>query len=135
MLTGKLYFLDQLWKFTEDNQLVNKSGEWIFTHKKWKIPCGCAGFIKDLESDFVLGLDGDNKNQVTLQDTRDQTIFAQKWIRSKQNHDGWFTLQNSGSKDYLAVVSNNEIITSGKITVTFYPFLISVLEKYFFLFK
>ena len=120
----KFYVLDQLWRLTTDNKLVNKSGDWSFSHKKWRIPKAGehvnAGFVKDLETGLVLGIFGNNtddKSQVMLQDVKDQTTFTQKWIRSKPNEDGWFTLQNSGSRDYLAVMSNDELSTSGNITI------------------
>ena len=100
--------------------------DWKFSHKKWTVPnagdLAHPGLIKDLESNLVLGLfenNGDDKSQVILQDTKDQNMFTQKWVRSKPNQDGWFTLQNSGSRDYLAVISNDEILTSGKIIVLF----------------
>ena len=79
-----------------------------------------AEFIKDLETGLVLGIsedDADDNSQVMLQDVKDQTTFPQKWIRSKPNEDGWFTLQNSGSRNYLAVKSNDELSTSGNITI------------------
>ena len=94
----------------------------MFSQKKWRIPHSCdhAGFIKDLETTLVLGIfgeDSDDNSQVILQDVKDETTFTQKWIRSKPNQDGWFTLQNSGSRDYLAVKSNDELSTSGNITI------------------
>ena len=116
----KFYFLDQLWRFTSDKKLVNKSGDWIFSQKKWKIPNTGAGYIKDIETGLVLGFFGSDsnvQNQVILQETKDQTTFTQKWIRSKPNQDGWFTLQNSGSRDYLAVKSNDNLSTSGNIII------------------
>ena len=63
------------------------------------------------------GSDGDDK--VILEDTKHENTFTQKWLRSKPNQDGWFTLQNSGSSDYLAAISNDEIIVSGNIKMTF----------------
>ena len=96
----------------------------MFSQKKWRIPnAGVnpqAGFIKDLETNLVLGIfgsDSDDNGQVMLQEVKDQTTFTQKWMRSKPNKDGWFTLQNSGSRNYLAVKSNDELSTSGNITI------------------
>ena len=88
----KFYFLDQLWRFTEDNKLVNKSGDWIFSHKNWRIPNAGnhlhPGHIKDVESGLVLGIFGNNsddQSQVNFEVVKDQTTFTQKWIRSKPN--------------------------------------------------
>ena len=96
----------------------------MFCQKKWRIPYAGdhthAGFIKDLETDLVLGIygnDSDDNSQVMLQDVNNQTTFTQKWMRSKPNQDGWFTLQNSGSRNYLAAKSNDELSTSGNITI------------------
>ena len=112
-----LYFSDQLWRFTKDKKIENKCREWKFVDKKWKIPNagnpGHPGLIKDLESALVLGSDADDK--VFLEDTKDENAFTQKWIRSKPNQDGWFTLQNSGSGYYLASTSEDEIAVSGNI--------------------
>ena len=120
----KFYFLDQLWRFTEDKKLVNKSGDWIFSHKNWRIPNAGnhlhPGHIRDVESGLVLGIFGNNsddQSQVNFEVVKDQTTFTQKWIRSKPNHDGWFTLQNSGSREYLAVISSDELSTSGNIII------------------
>ena len=110
-----LYFPDQLWRFTKDKKLENKCSEWKFVNKKWRIPNAGnqPGFIKDLESALVLGSEADDK--VILEDTKDENIFTQKWIRSKPNQDGWFTFQNSGSGNYLTSTSNEEITVSGNI--------------------
>ena len=87
----------------------------------WRIPNagnhGQPGYIKDLESALVLGSEADDK--VILQDTKDENIFTQKWIRSKPNQDGWFTFQNSGSGNYLTSTSNEEITVSGNIKLKY----------------
>ena len=69
---------------------------------------------------MVLGYSGsDADDKVILEDTKHENTFTQKWIRSKPNQDGWFTLQNSGSSYYLAAISNDEIIVSGNNKMTF----------------
>ena len=115
-----LSILDQLWRYTKENRLENKSGAWMFQDKTWSIPKdgdhAHAGFIKDQESAMVLTLcenDSSGDNEVILKIVDRENPFGQKWRRSKANEDGWFTFVNPENNEFLTLQSEEKLIVLG----------------------
>ena len=78
----------QLWKLN-NGKLENKGGSWIWKDKIWNIPNeGEEGIVKEKGSGKVLEPDA------TFEDLTAEGKDAQKWSRSKNDLNGWFTLTN-----------------------------------------
>ena len=96
------------------SNLVNKSGKWQFSSLKWSLPEeNCEGPIKDKASGKVLGIiDQDSLVELVVND--DGLLSnKQKWVRVKQNKDGWFMLINSSSNKALTASSATTTAITG----------------------
>ena len=92
------------------SNLVNKSGKWQFSSLKWSLPEEeCEGPIMDRASGKVLGIiDQDSLVELVVND--DGLLRnEQKWVRAKQNKEGWCMLIN---------FSSNKALTASSATTT-----------------
>ena len=103
----------QYWKVSKTSNLVNKSGKWQFSSLKWSLPEeNCEGPITDNASGKILDI-VDQESLVELVDIEDASLLSngQKWIKAKQNKDGWFMptcglLPNKGRRSEPALRLN-----------------------------
>ena len=104
----------QYWKVSRTSNLVNKSGKWQFSSLKWSLPEEeCEGPITDKASGKVLGIiDQDSLVECVV---NDDSILSneQKWVRAKQNKEGWFMLINSSSNKALTASSATTTVITG----------------------
>ena len=104
----------QYWKVSKTCNLVNKSGKWQFSSLKWSLPEEeCEGPITDKASGKVLGIiDQDSLVECVV---NDDSILSneQKWVRAKQNKEGWFMLINSSSNKALTASSATTTVITG----------------------
>ena len=108
--------------------LINKVPELQNTDQQWEIPSeGTDGVIKEISSDEVLGLRqrrdcsyGDKVQPKTREEgfrSCQATIDAEKWLRSKSDEQGWFTLKNLESGKLLSAIKKKKF----KVTGTYFP--------------
>ena len=105
--------LAQFWKFINDKTLKNKDiSFWEFGEKEWSLPPeGNEGFIRDKSTSHVLTLEKLNstkKSKVKLKKESITSSNNQKWIRSSPDSDGWFTLKNPSSNEFLQPIAQHE---------------------------
>ena len=104
----------QYWNVSRTCNLVNKSGKWQFSSLKWSLPEEeCEGPITDKASGKVLGIiDQDSLVECVV---NDDSILSneQKWVRAKQNKEGWFMLINSSSNKALTASSATTTAITG----------------------
>ena len=99
---------------SKTSNLVNKSGKWQFSSLKWSLPEEkCEGPITENVSAKVLGIiDQDSLVELVVND--DGLLSnEQKWVRAKQNKEGWFILINSSSNKALTALSATTTAISG----------------------
>ena len=104
----------QYWKVSRTSNLVNKSGKWQFSSLKWSLPEEeCEGPITDKASGKVLGIiDQDSLVECVVND--DGILNNEhKWVRVKQNKEGWFMLINSSSNKALTASSATTTVITG----------------------
>ena len=92
---------------SKTNNLVNKSGKWQFSSLKWSLPEeNCEGPITDNASGKILDI-VNQESLVELVDIEDTSLLTngQKWIKAKQNKDGWFMLINPSSNKVLTALT------------------------------
>jgi hypothetical protein len=124
----------QYWKVSKTNNLVNKSGKWQFSSLKWSLPEeNCEGPITDNASGKVLDI-VDQESLVELVEIEDASLLSngQKWIKAKQNKDGWFMLINPSSNKVLTALTATATSISGFYNNP-YIFLYKFLTFYYFL--
>ena len=105
----------QYWKVSKTSNLVNKSGKWQFSSLKWSLPEeNCEGPITDNASGKILDI-VDQESLVDLVDIEDASLLSngQKWIKAKQNKDGWFMLINPSSNKVLTALTATTTSISG----------------------
>ena len=109
-----LYFPQaQYWKVSRTKNLVNKSGKWQFSSLKWSLPEEeCEGPIFTSSGKVLSIIDQDSL--VELVDNDDGLLSnGQKWMRAKQNKEGWFMLISSSSNKALTALSATTTTISG----------------------
>ena len=80
------------------------SSEWDFQDNQWTIPTESTeeGFIEVKEgksnSGKVLAI---TESEVVLEDKADNSTSSQIWIKGTTNSDGYFTLKNKGTGEFL----------------------------------
>ena len=96
---------------SKTSNLVNKSGKWQFSSLKWSLPEeDCEGPITDKASGKVLSIiDQDSLVELVVNNEDGLLSNEQKWMRAKQNKEGWFMLINS---------STNKALTASSATTT-----------------
>ena len=101
----------QYWKVSRTCNLVNKSGKWQFSSLKWSLPEeDCEIPITDKASGKVLSIiDQDSLVELVVNNDDGLLSNEQKWMRAKQNKEGWFMLINS---------STNKALTASSATTT-----------------
>ena len=113
--------IGQLWKILPNMTLVNKanSTNWQFQKNKWILPLEeTEHAIQDQSSGKVLVLKRkrngsiNSKKKVILQDRND--TLSDKWYRSKQDSEGWFTLENKDFGGLLTAEKPKKTRVSGK---------------------
>ena len=100
---------------SKTSNLVNKSGKWQFSSLKWSLPEeNCEGSITDNASGKILVV-VDQESLVELVDIEDAFLLSngQKWIKTKQNKDGWFKLINPSSNKVLTALTATTTSISG----------------------
>ena len=100
---------------SKTSNLVNKSGKWQFSSLKWSLPEeNCDGPITDNASGKILDI-VDRESLVELVDIEDASLLSngQKWIKAKQNKDGWFMLINPSSNKVLTALTATTTSISG----------------------
>ena len=105
----------QYWKVSRTSNLVNKSGKWQFSSLKWSLPEeNCEGPITDNASGKILDI-VDQESLVELVGIEDASLLSngQKWIKAKQNKDGWFMLINPSSNKVLTALTATTTSISG----------------------
>ena len=103
----------QYWKVSRTSNLVNKSGKWQFSSLKWSLPEEeCEGPIFTSSGKVLSIIDQDSL--VELVDNDDGLLSnGQKWMRAKQNKEGWFMLINSSSNKALTASSATTTAITG----------------------
>ena len=104
----------QYWRVSKTSILVNKSGKWQFSSLKWSLPEEeCEGPITDIASGKVLSIiDQDSLVELVVND--DGLLSnEQKWVRTKQNKEGWCMLINSSSNKALTASSATTTAITG----------------------
>ena len=104
----------QYWKVSRTSNLVNKSGKWQFSSLKLSLPEeNFEGPITDNASGKILHVN--QESLVELVDIEDASLSSngQKWIKAKQNKDGWFMLINPSSNKVLTALSSTTTSISG----------------------
>jgi len=98
-------YTSRLWSLTNDSRLNNLySSEWDFQDNQWTIPTESTeeGFIEVKEgksnSGKVLAI---TESEVVLEDKVDNSTSSQIWIKGTTNSDGYFTLKNKGTGEFL----------------------------------
>ena len=74
-------------------------------------PEGNEGFIRDKSTSQVLTLEKLNPNEKSKLILKNVSITSsdnQKWIRSSPDSDGWFTLKNPSSNEFLQPIAQHE---------------------------
>ena len=92
---------------SKTSNLVNKSGKWQFSSLKWSLPEeNCEGLITDNASGKILDV-VDQESLVELVGIENASLLSngQKWIKAKQNKDGWFMLINPSSNKVLTALT------------------------------
>ena len=105
----------QYWKVSKTSNLVNKSGKWQFSSLKWSLPEeNCEGPITDNASGKILDIIN-QESLVELVEVEDAFLLSngQKWIKAKQNKDGWFMLINPSCNKVLTALSATTTSISG----------------------
>ena len=105
--------LAQFWKFINNKTLKNKDiSFWEFGDKEWSVPPeGNEGFVQDKRTGQVLTLEKLNPNEKSKLILKNESITGsdnQKWIRSSPDSDGWFTLKNPSSNEFLQPIAQHE---------------------------
>ena len=111
----------QYWKVSKTSNLVNKSGKWQFSSLKWSLPEEeCEGPITDKASGKVLGII--DQNSLVELVVNDDGLLSnnQKWVRAKQNKEGWFMLINSSSNKALTALSATTTAISGFYNTSYF---------------
>ena len=124
----------QYWKVSKTSNLVNKSGKWQFSSLKWSLPEeNIEGPITDNASGKILDV-VNQESLVELVDIEDASLLSngQKWIKAKQNKDGWFMLINPSSNKVLTALTATTTSISGFYNNP-YIFLYKFLTFYYFL--
>ena len=124
----------QYWKVSITSNLVNKSGKWQFSSLKWSLPEeNCEGLITDNASGKILDV-VDQESLVELVGIENASLLSngQKWIKAKQNKDGWFMLINPSSNKVLTALTATATSISGFYNNP-YIFLYKFLTFYYFL--
>ena len=114
--------LGQYWKVSRTGNLVNKSGSWQYSTKKWALPePNAEGCIRDLKSGKFLSLKNDAEILVELEENIIDEALGQKWLRGPDNNEGWFTLTNVTYKKLISAASVTKTVGAG-IFIYFYQF-------------
>ena len=114
----------QYWKVSKTCNLVNKSGKWQFSSLKWSLPEeNCEGPITDNASGKILDI-VNQESLVELVVIEDASLLSngQKWIKAKQNKDGWFMLINPSSNKVLTALTATTTSISGFTMIHTYIF-------------
>ena len=103
-----------LWKL-EGKKLKNKAG--FVLEGEWSIPAlDLEGYIKHGDhGDKVLGLEeeSEEESKANWEDKRNPAEDLQKWKRSSDRDDGFFTLRNVAKKDLLLHADHNQQLFVG----------------------
>ena len=125
------HVLDQFWTYnTTSKFLINKVPELQNIEQQWEIPLeGTDGIIKEKSSGEVLGLRqrrdcsyGDKVQPKTRGEgfrSCQATIAAEKWLRSKSDEQGWFTLKNLESGKLLSAIKKKKFKVTGTYILSY----------------
>ena len=113
-----VFFTARLWSLSADSRLINlySSGK-IFQENQWTMPTEGAegGYIEvtaekgeieattipsEVKKVKVLAINI-TESEVVLEDKADNSISSQIWIKGPANSDGYFTLKNKGTGEFL----------------------------------
>ena len=115
-----VFFTARLWSLSADSRLINlySSGK-VFQENQWTMPTEGAegGYVEvttkkgeieqttipsEAKKVKVLAINiTDLEDKVELQDKADNLLSSQIWIKGPENSDGYFTLKNKGTENFL----------------------------------
>ena len=100
--------------------MKNFVSDWKYLDDQWSIPREESGKIEEITSKRVLG----NRNNIDVILETQKDSDDQIWIRGKPSIDGYFTLKNKATSNFLTnwnhlgnepIVSGNHLLNCGKI--------------------
>ena len=94
-------------------ELINKAGKWIST-SHWELPPEeSTGYIKNIDTDMVLGVVNDSSvpGSEVLEGKINLDKTGQKWKRGNADKEGYFTLIKCGSEDVLLTAKSKKRLT------------------------
>ena len=102
--------LEQLWKHF-GSTLINKAGVWKSTdilfipnHQRTMYYIELTSVKKN-----VLGIN----NAKVIPEVKDVNKAGQLWIKGEEKRDGYFTLRNSESSQFLTAISARSLVAKG----------------------
>ena len=114
------FFTAQLWKFiSKTNCLENKRGSWMYQNRGWIVLCQEEEGYLESSTGQVLGVLDNKKEHGTVVnlETKCESYSGQKWIKSEENSDGYFTLKNVNSNKYLTAETPFKTVIAEKFEV------------------
>ena len=114
----------------EDNKLINKEANWTST-KEWKIEKAPGkGKLKNIQNgEMVLGIPKNYEEDNLVEEAVDKNKNGQLWKEGIEDNDGYFTLKNKESSEFLAADSDNGFKVKGTIANFFRSFISFVTLK------
>ena len=116
LIADTLFIVDKFWKI-EGNNLVNKDEDWK-PKEEWNIKRAKGSTLKKIENQNnqkVLEIPENNKDGNLAEQDYNKNTEGQLWKKGIPDDNGYFTLKNKKSSEFLAADSDSGFKVKGKV--------------------